>query len=131
MQSGYVYLGNNVFNSLLAVSNAEQERGLMYQKPPTPVVSFIYPYPKQNRFWMSNTPSKLDIVFCCDNKVQQICVGEPYSTKIIGDVDSDLVIELPYGSVASSNINIGDPAGLISPKIADLQKIMQQNLFKF
>ena len=60
MHSGYVYLGNYVFHSLLAVSNAEQERGLMYQKPPTPVMSFIYPYPKQNRFWMSNTPSKLD-----------------------------------------------------------------------
>lgn len=114
MKSGYVFINNNVFSSLLAESSQEHESGLMHQKWPPPIMSFVYKRPGINKFWMHNTPSPLDIVFCCEGRVIDICYGEPYSTKIIGpDSQSDLIIELPYGTASSSGIRIGQSVGLI------------------
>lgn len=124
MKEGYVYLHNNVFSSLLALSNKEQETGLMFQENP-PIMSFIYLSPKINKFWMHNTPAPLDIVFCHKNKITQIHKGIPFSTQIIGnDEFSDLVIELPYGTVKSSNIKLGNNAGLVSPSFEEIKKII-------
>lgn len=64
MKTGYVYIDNNVFTTLLAISEHEQAQGLMHIEPPTPVMSFVYDRPKINKFWMANTPAPLDIVFC-------------------------------------------------------------------
>lgn len=86
----------------------------MYREYPPPVMSFVYSAPTVNRFWMKNTPSPLDIVFARDNKVIAIHKGEPYSTKLIGDWEpSDLVVELPYGTCAQLNIQIGNNIALI------------------
>jgi uncharacterized membrane protein (UPF0127 family) len=115
MKNAYVFIGDNIFETLLAVSEAEQQVGLMGQEWPPPVMSFIYSQPKDNAFWMHNTPSPLDIVFCRNGEVIEICKGEPYSTKIIHPGSkSDLVIELPYGTAFSSGIKLGHKAGIIS-----------------
>jgi hypothetical protein len=115
VKSGYVFINNNVFHSLLAESEQEQEHGLMHESWPPPIMSFIYKYPKINKFWMHQTPSPLDIVFCRNGKVIDICYGEPLSTKIIGPNDlSDLIIEFPHGTVASTDIKIGQDVGLVS-----------------
>lgn len=125
MNEGYIFVGNNVFPTIFALSSKEQEIGLMGQSWPPPIMTFVYDSPKINKFWMKNTPSPLDIIFCCDNKVSQICIGEPYSTSIIGaDKHSDLVIELPYGTALSSNIRIGHNVGVIKPNIDELKKIL-------
>jgi uncharacterized protein len=117
VKQGYVYLHNNVFPTLLALSNEEQQQGLMYLDPPSPVMSFVYASPQINRFWMANVKFPLDIVFCNNGKVSEICYGEPYSTRIIGDyLFSDLVVELPGGMAKDTNIKIGQTAGLISPE---------------
>lgn len=127
MKEGYVFIGNNVFSTLLAVSELEQAKGLMGQKFPPPVMTFVYNTPKVNKFWMKNTPSPLDIIFCHNNKISQICYGEPYSTAIIGDNKlSDLVIELPHGTVDKSNIKYFQSAGLIAPT---LEEIIKARLF--
>lgn len=127
MNEGYIFVSNNVFPTLLAISEDEQSRGLMWQEAPTPVMSFIYATPKINRFWMLNTPAPLDIVFCCKGEILQICKGEPYSTEAIGSMQfSDLVIEFPFGTVESSNIKIGNKVGLIKPTIAELNKIISK-----
>ena len=132
MESGFIYIHNNVFPTLFAISSEEQTKGLMYQEFPPPVMSFVYSYPRVNKFWMSNTPSPLDIVFCHDNKITQICYGEPYSTRIIGnDSPSDLIIEFPYGTVKSSNIKIGQSAGLVKPTQAEFKKIMLEKYSLF
>lgn len=115
MRTGYVYIGDNVFSTLLAISEDEQRVGLMGHGWPPPTMTFIYDKPQINKFWMKNTPSALDIIFCYKNKVSQICYGEPYSTSIIGDDKlSDLVIELPFGTVDSYGIKIGAIAGLLN-----------------
>lgn len=114
MREGYIYLGDNVFSSLLAISEEEQARGLMYVEPPTPVMSFVYDNPKVSKFWMKSTPSPLDIIFCHAGKISQICYGEPYSTRMIGSEKiSDLVIELPHGTVDTLGLKIGQIAGLL------------------
>lgn len=115
MKEGYVCISNNVISTLLAVSELEQSVGLMQQPWPPPVMSFVYDTPKVNKFWMHNTPSPLDIVFCCKGKVTQICYGEPYSTSMIGNNDfSDLVIEFPHGEVDKLGIKIGQSVDLIT-----------------
>lgn len=128
MKEGFVYINNSVFNTLIALSAEEQSQGLMHVEWPPPVMSFIYATPTVNKFWMKNTPSPLDILFCHNNKISQICAGVPYSTNVIGnDMPSDLVVELPFGTVKSSNIKLGDSIGLIKPTIAELKKIIYKN----
>jgi uncharacterized membrane protein (UPF0127 family) len=114
LKQGYIYIANNIFPTLLAISEEEQRQGLMYVDPPAPVMSFVYASPQINRMWMHNTKCPLDIIFCSQGKVSEICYGEPYSTRIIGDrIFSDLVVELPGGTVSETQIKIGQTAGLI------------------
>lgn len=105
----YIKVSNIKVPTIIAITAEEQQRGLMYQKSPTPIMSFIYASPRENQFWMKQTPTPLDIVFCLHNKIISICSGEPNSTKIIGNgVISDLVVEFPAGTCLANHINIGD-----------------------
>ena len=114
MKEGYVYIGENIFSTLIALSEKEQEQGLMWQEYPPPIMSFIYAYPKVNRFWMMNTPSPLDIVFSCHGEITYICQGIPFSMEALGNfIPSDLVVELPQGMVDTLNIKVGQKIGLI------------------
>lgn len=127
MKSGYIYLHDTIFPALLAISAEEQRMGLMHQPWPPPVMAFVYGSPQINRFWMRNTISPLDIIFCHQNKVSQICQGEPNSLKAIGDfIPSDLVIELPLGTALASNIKIGHSAGLVAPKSEELRVLIAE-----
>jgi uncharacterized membrane protein (UPF0127 family) len=126
MEQGYIYIHNNVFPTLLAISSEEQSKGLMHQEWPPPVMAFIYAFPSVNRFWMKNTPSPLDIVFCHKGKVAEICYGEPHSTQVIGTQLSDLVIELPHGTVDSMKLKVGQSVGIVKPTLDDLRKIIAE-----
>ncbi len=127
MESGYIYINNNVFPTLLAISEQEQAQGLMGQEWPPPVMSFVYSSPKYNKFWMKNTPSPLDIVFCHNGLVTQICRGEPFSTAMIGDDRlSDLIVEFPHGTVFASGIKLGHKVGLVKPTPEELKKIIAE-----
>lgn len=104
-----IILGNNSFSTLFAISLAEQERGLMGVNWPPPIMSFPYASPRINKFWMANTPSPLDILFCKEGKILDIQYGDPYSTKAIGgDYLTDLIVEMPYGTCKIYNIKVGD-----------------------
>lgn len=132
MEQGYIYIHTNVFPTLLAISAEEQAKGLMHEEWPPPVMSFVYERPKLNKFWMKNTPSPLDIIFCRDGKVSEICHGEPHSTSIIGgDSESDLVIELPYGTVDTAQIRIGQPVGLVKPTSTELHRLIAEKCHHF
>lgn len=129
MKNGFVSINNNVFPTLLALSENEQSRGLMEQNWPPPIMSFVYSYPRVNKFWMNNTPSPLDIVFCNKGVVTQICKGTPYSTEIIGDNSfSDLVIEYPYGTVKGAGIKIGHKVDLFMPNREEIVKIISSQI---
>jgi uncharacterized membrane protein (UPF0127 family) len=127
MEHGYIHIANNIFPTLFAISYEEQAQGLMGQEWPPPVMSFIYTQAQVNRFWMRDTPSPLDILFCHGGEVKQICFGEPNSTKMIGDIQfSDLVVELPFGTVQSSGIKLGHKVGLVKPTQEELKKIIAE-----
>jgi len=135
MEHGYIYINDNVFPTLLAISEDEQSMGLMFEPFPPPIMSFVYSSPRINKFWMKNTPSPLDIVFCCNGKITQICVGEPFTTHTVGeDQPSDLVVEFPFGTIDSANIKVGDKVGFITPTESELKKIIARkynNLVKY
>jgi uncharacterized membrane protein (UPF0127 family) len=132
MEQGYICLNEIIFSTLFALSAEEQSRGLMYQPHPAPIMSFVYPRPQINKFWMHQTPSSLDIVFCCDGKVSQICRGEPYSTRIIGSDDySDLVVEFPYGTASSIGLKVGHAIELVKPNKEELQKVIARQYSSF
>ena len=116
MKSANIYIDNHVLSTLLALSEKEQQTGLMHQPFPPPVMTFVYDSPKLSKFWMKNTPSPLDIVFCCNGSVVEICKGEPFSTKLIGSQESDLVVELPYGTADKLGVTLGSRVGLITTK---------------
>lgn len=126
MEHGYIYIYENIIPTLIAISAEEQSHGLMHQEWPPPVMAFVYTTPGVNRFWMKNTPSPLDIVFCHNGKVSEICYGEPNSTKVVGTQLSDLVIELPHGTVDSIGVKVGHEVGLVKPTLAELKKIIAE-----
>ena len=81
---------------------------------------------------MHQTPSPLDILFCHNNRIKQICKGEPYSTSIIGgDYLSNLVIELPFGTVKNSGIKLGANVGVVQPSEEELKKIIASKTYNF
>lgn len=126
MEQGYIYVHNNVFPTLLAISESEQSRGLMEQEWPPPIMSFVYAEPRFIQFWMHNTPSPLDIIFCRNGEIKEICKGEPHSTALIGSTSSDLVIEMPFGTALSSGIRLGHKVGLVRPTSDELKKIFAE-----
>ena len=130
MENGYIYVDSNIFPTLLAISENEQSKGLMFEPNPPPIMSFVYVKPKINKFWMKNTPSPLDIVFSCNGIITQICKGEPYSTSIIGDDKlSDLIVEFPFGTVKNVNIKLGHKIGIVVPAEFELKKILVQKYY--
>jgi len=127
MNDGLIYIANNLFETLFAISNEEQRIGLMHVDHPAPTMTFIYSCAQINKFWMSNTKIPLDIIFCHAGEVVQICKGEPYSTAMIGDDRlTDLVIELPYGTAKLSDIKLGHKVGLVKPTKDELNKIIAE-----
>lgn len=113
MKDDCVYIAGQSFPALVAVSLEEQMQGLMFRPWPPPVMCFPYKEAEVRKFWMKNTPSPLDILFCRGNRIISICRGEPLSTELIGpDEHSDLVIELPAGTAEEKGIKVGDSATL-------------------
>jgi uncharacterized membrane protein (UPF0127 family) len=132
MKSGIIFIANNLFETLLAISAEEHQRGLMYVDPPVPVMTFIYGAPGINKFWMANTIAPLDIIFCHAGRVSEICYGEPHSTSVIGsNLFSDLIIELPYGTAAQGNIKVGHSVGLVRPTPEELHQILATKYHHF
>ena len=112
-----VSIKGQVFPAVIAVTEAEQLRGLMFQEWPPPIMAFPAVTASYRKFWMKNTISPLDIVFCRDNKVIGVFSGEPLSTALVGPEEpSGLVVELPAGYAAKLGLVVGDYVGLGTTK---------------
>lgn len=100
--------GTNI-PTLVAITDEEQVNGLMHRLWPPPVMVFPFEKSAVRKFWMKNTPSPLDIIFCKSGRVVAVCQGEPYSEDLIGpNKPSDLVVELPAGTAEELAIQSGD-----------------------
>lgn len=113
MRQDKIILGNNEFETVVAVTPTEHQRGLMFKQWPPPIMSFPYDEPAFRKFWMKDTPSPLDIVFCNNKKIVAILKGTPMSLSSVGpDTPCDLVVELPEGMANEYKISVGDRAEL-------------------
>ena len=103
----FVIFGENKLAAKFAITTEEQAKGLMFCEEDV-VMAFLYKDKNYHKFWMKNTPKPLDLVFCRDNEVVDIRKGVAFSLSLIssGEV-SDLVIELPLGTVEKLNITTG------------------------
>ena len=109
MTEDIVKINNNIFKTLVAITEEEQNTGLMWRRAPTPVMTFAFEKPDVHKFWMRNTIAALDIIFCKSGKVVEIHHGKPLSLDLVGpDYPIDLVVELPYGSADKYKISAGD-----------------------
>lgn len=113
----FVEIAGKRFPTLVAITPEEQATGLMWKKWPPPNMVFPYRSASIRKFWMKNCVSPLDILFCNNGKIVSICYGEPLSTQLIGpDFPSDLVIELPHGTVDSYGIKVHDKVNMLFSK---------------
>ena len=127
-----IKIGKNIFPTLFALTLAEQEKGLMGAEWPPPVMTFVYAGPRLNAFWMKNTISPLDIIFCLAGKIIAINRGLPHSTAIIGGHEpSDLVIELPAGTCEDIGIKVGDVVELNYSKKSQMKAFLAKSGFNF
>lgn len=125
----FVRVGNTKIKvNKIAIKESDFTNGLMYRMKPA-VMVFPFPKIEKRSFWMRNTIIPLDILFCCAGKVISIENGIPYSLKHIGNVESDLVIEMPFGMAKKLNIKSGDNVQLenslsvIAARFAQLLKL--------
>ena len=110
----------------VAVSPPEQERGLMHQAWPPPIMAFPYDNPGIRKFWMKNTPSPLDIIFCFGGVVVGVYEGKPMSTVLVGpNFITDLVVELPKGMAERLNVKAGTDINILY----SLKTIARKNIF--
>jgi uncharacterized membrane protein (UPF0127 family) len=127
----YLNFKNHKIPTVLAITSAEQAKGLMYEENLPPAMAFVYTEPRINKFWMSRTPRALDIIFCFKNKIVSICHGEPHSTKLIGgDQLSDLVLEMPLGDSKKLGMTIGDEIHM-EYQPSSLSKILLANSINY
>lgn len=109
MHGDLLNIKNHLFKTIVAVTSEEHMRGLMGRAWPPPVMAFPYDKSEYRKFWMKNCISPLDIVFCNNNKIVDICYGEPMSTKLIGPYEPvDLVVEFPHGTAEKCGFFAGD-----------------------
>jgi uncharacterized membrane protein (UPF0127 family) len=115
MKQSVILIKDFVKPCLVARTHEEQVTGLMGIDCPTPIMCFKYNRPQCNIFWMKNTKCALDIVFCREGKVIAIKKGEPQSLSVIDcGMDSDLVVEFPYGTCGELGISEGSKVKLIT-----------------
>lgn len=100
-----IFFGNCQLPTLIALTESEQQLGLMWKSWPPPIMAFPYDSVEIRKFWMKNTISPLDIVFCRNGKVIKVIAGKPLSLQHVGpDFPCDLVVELPKGLAQQLNI---------------------------
>lgn len=105
--------GRARFTVELAVTRAEQERGLMFRKSLAPDRGMLFPYnpPQRAAFWMKNTLIPLDIIYIApDGRVLSIARNAvPHDETPIpsGGVIRG-VLEIPGGRAAQLGILPGD-----------------------
>lgn len=105
----YILYKDHKIAAVTAITPKEQAQGLMFQSwPPTPM---IFPYDRADirKFWMKNTISPLDIVFCRQGRIVSIESGLPLSLHHVGpNVPVDLVLEFPSGMCHQLGMKRGD-----------------------
>jgi len=96
----------------VAVSEAEQEQGLMHRTTLPPDHGMLFPFamPRMASFWMKDTPLPLDLIFIRpDGTIEAILPGKPNDlTPISGNDPVSAVLEIAGGEARRRGIAVGD-----------------------
>jgi uncharacterized membrane protein (UPF0127 family) len=104
----YLVIDDKTIGTIVAVTEQDHIRGLMFQPWPPPIMAFPYKKAEVRKFWMKNTISPLDIIFCRAGRVVAIVAGKPHSELHVGPNEpTDLVVEMPFGMAKTLNIVAG------------------------
>jgi len=104
----FILFKNHKIAAKTAISQKDHATGLMFKTSPEPMI-FPYNFAAVRKFWMKNTVSPLDIVFCSKNKIVSIEKGIPFSLNHVGpNIPTDLVIEFQQGSCNKIGMVVGD-----------------------
>lgn len=110
-------IGSIDIKAQIALSPAEQQKGLMYREslPQNSGMLFPYPRPRALSFWMANTPLPLDIAFFDANGIlREIHRLMPYDrTPVRSHGDSlQFALEMPQGWFAAHGLFQGQQLDL-------------------
>lgn len=105
--------GRHAFKVEMAVTPAEQAKGLMFRRELASDRGMLFPYPREQEatFWMKNTYISLDMVFIrADGTVRRIAERtEPLSEATVYSGGPVLaVLELPAGTAERIGLRPGD-----------------------
>ncbi len=108
-----IQVGGHPASLQIAVTQAEQEHGLM-QRPdlgPDEGMVFVYAQPQQMSYWMRNTPEPLDIAFLTrDGAVAETYDLLPLDERPVNSHGDEMqfALEMPKGWFAAHNVRPGD-----------------------
>lgn len=104
--------GRQTITTEVAVSEAEQEQGLMHRQSLLPDHGMLFPFamPKMASFWMKDTSLPLDLIFIRpDGTVAAILPGKPNDLTPISSNDPvSAVLEIAGGEAARRGMAVGD-----------------------
>lgn len=104
--------GTHRFKVEVAVTPAEQQKGLMFRTSMARDEGMIFPnsIAEQRSFWMKNTVIPLDIIYIGpDRRIVNIVRGEPYNETSLPSAGPVInVLELAAGRSAELSIEPGD-----------------------
>lgn len=126
----FIVFGKYALPIKIAISKEEQARGLMGVPWPPPIL--VFPGKLEfKKFWMKDTPSPLDILFCKGDKIIEIFAGTPFCLEKFGPKEKcDLVVELPRGLANKFNLKNGDLVN-INYSLETLAKIFEHKYYDF
>lgn len=104
--------GRHRFRVEVAITPAQQEKGLMFRTAMGADEGMIFPYkqPQRVSFWMQNCPLALDIIFIgTDHRVLNIADARPFDETPLASAGAvSNVLELTNGRAAALGIRPGD-----------------------
>ena len=107
-----IYLGAEIFDAELALSDQEVETGLMFRTNilETDAMLFNLRYPQQAGFWMKNCPESISVAYITtDGVIQEIHHLEQNDTNTVASARNDIVfaLETKEGWFTRHNIGVG------------------------
>ncbi len=120
-------VGDKAIEAQLAMTPREQQQGLMRRESmgENQGMLFVFPRPKQQSFWMENTPLPLDIAYISpDGVIREIYRMQPYDTSSIVSHSRDiqLVLEMNQNWFPKNGVQVGDKLDMEKVKAAIRQR---------
>jgi uncharacterized protein len=114
LQTMPIYLGSETLNAELALTEEQEETGLMYRTNITDETAmlFVLPVPQRASFWMTNCPMSLSAAYIGpDGVIEEIHHFEKNDNVPVMSTTNNIqyVLEVNDGWFARHNINVGTP----------------------